>query len=1182
MSTRNRMLLLATVGALLACASPALASRPHEFKEVFGESCIAEPCEKGQLKKPAGVAVNEATGDVYVVDKGANRVVRFNAVGEFQSELNGSGLLVGEEHAAGSLERPGEVETGRFEEPETIAVDNTCAVRKLPEPECKETDPSNGDVYVVDAGHFVIDKYSPAGEYLGQISEDDAGRFFRALDGVAVGLSGGVWAYQEGRGLTGYTNTTPNKFTTRTRLELPGFSLPGIAVNSKGDFYVRYGEVGASRIAKTSSSGAVLAPEVLSEESAAVATDQVSDNAAISNLTSIAVLSPEEALLERLGEEHGEKHLSESNGVGVNAGASAIYAADAAAGDVVLFGPSEPTAPQVEGESFAEVSSNIVKLEAQINPRSETNEAPTKYRFQFGRCAAASSCQQSGYEEVPGSAGQIAADFEVHAVSAKLEGLQPGATYHFRAIAENSHGEGPPGQEVTFTTEAGGGELVLADNRGWELVSPPDKQGAQIEPINGVVEAAAHGGAITYLANLPTETEPQGYANEVQVLSRREAVAWSSRDITIAHAGATGAPADGSTEYKLFDPELATGAVQPFGPFNPSLSEEASESTAFLHELSPACTSHCFHPLVTSKAGFANVEEGISFGEDERCEPTAQRQAAIFCGPKIFGASEDLRHAVLRSTVALKSGAGAGQLYEWSGGPLELVSVLPNEEPAPASSASLGSVGSGRAQGAVSSDGARVVWSTSAALYQRDTAHEKTVQLDKAEASCEEEAQCESGEGRFQLASADGARVFFTDVKRLSTTSGAELNKPDLYECKMLMQGEAPACELSDLTPKHGEEGADVQGAILGASEDGEYVYFVAGGVQSEAANARNEKAQAGKPNLYVRHGGQTSFIAMLSGGDKHDWAESLKNQPTRVSPDGRYLELMSQAPLTGYDNRERTSGQPAAEVYLYDAASKRLECASCEATGSRPVGVAYSSIEAGFGGIGVWEQSAQVAAIAPRWTANGDTGQIARYQPRYLADSGRLFFNSIGALVPQDANATQDVYEYEPPGVGDCSESLPTYSARSGNCVSLISSGRSAQPSGFLDASESGDDVYFLSSAQLSPLDVDTARDVYDAHVCTSSSPCITFPTTQSPPCNNESSCKASPTPQPSIFGAPASATFSGAGNLQPPPSSGAPVVVKAKAKTKPAKCKRGFVKKKGRCVKRHQAKKATRKGKK
>jgi hypothetical protein len=59
-----------------------------------------------------------------------------------------------------------------------------------------------------------------------------------------------------------------------------------------------------------------------------------------------------------------------------------------------------------------------------------------------------------------------------------------------------------------------------------------------------------------------------------------------------------------------------------------------------------------------------------------------------------------------------------------------------------------------------------------------------------------------------------------------------------------------------------------------------------------------------------------------------------------------------------------------------------------------------------------------------------------------------------------------------------------------------LISSGESAQESAFLDASESGGDVFFMTTAKLAPpQDFDHAYDIYDAHECTSASPCIPHP---------------------------------------------------------------------------------------
>ena len=102
---------------------------------------------------------------------------------------------------------------------------------------------------------------------------------------------------------------------------------------------------------------------------------------------------------------------------------------------------------------------------------------------------------------------------------------------------------------------------------------------------------------------------------------------------------------------------------------------------------------------------------------------------------------------------------------------------------------------------------------------------------------------------------------------------------------------------------------------------------------------------------------------------------------------------------------------------------------------------------------------------------------------------------------------------------------------------MSLISSGTSGQQSGFLDASENGNDVFFLTSEQLVAADKDNAYDVYDAHVCGAEGiPCTTSPT-ETPECKEAESCRGSAEPQPSIFGPPASATFSGPGNLTPEP---------------------------------------------
>ncbi len=63
--------------------------------------------------------------------------------------------------------------------------------------------------------------------------------------------------------------------------------------------------------------------------------------------------------------------------------------------------------------------------------------------------------------------------------------------------------------------------------------------------------------------------------------------------------------------------------------------------------------------------------------------------------------------------------------------------------------------------------------------------------------------------------------------------------------------------------------------------------------------------------------------------------------------------------------------------------------------------------------------QDRWLAGNIPGWTTKDLSNAI--YQSRYLSNSGRLFFNSSDALVPADVNGKEDVYEYEPAGVGSC-----------------------------------------------------------------------------------------------------------------------------------------------------------------
>jgi hypothetical protein len=857
----------------------------------------------------------------------------------------------------------------------------------------------------------------------------------------------------------------------------------------------------------------------------------------------------------------------------------------------------------IESESVSDVVATSATLEAQIDPLGVSATCELQY-------VSDASFRSTGYQAavtVPCPAalgeGEVGVPTSVH-----LQSFTADTIYHYRAIATSSLGTSVVGEDHTFTTQRSGESVLLPDGRQWELVSPPHKHGALIQGLaySVATQAAVDGGAMSYFAIGATEPGAQGQAEGAQVLSTRGATGWSSQDIATPHTGPVGTGGFRAGEYLFFSEDLSRSlaeSTEPAGQFSPLTSctatgcvpesfPEATEITPYVRHNSTCGSdvSSCYEPLLTGAAGYADVPPGVEFGASigNRSE-------------EFVGAAPDLNSAVLQSDKGLTPGAPRQQeLYEWSAGApaaerLKLVSVLPKSEGGGAfaeqGGVDLGGYDNHMGSGwrPVSANGSRVFWTldNQHRLYMRDIAKGETIRLDPSSAG--------SG-AAFQAASSDGSKVFFTDAG-------------NLYVCEIVEKAGKDACKLTDLTPTSNGQPAGVQQLMPGTSDDGSVSYFVANGVLSSVENG--ERAVPGGDNLYmVQHAGTkwvTTFIATLSQTDERDWSNkgptffTTGQLSARVSPSGHYLAFMSNRPLTGYDNNDALTGQPDEEVYLYDAGSGgagSLVCASCNPTGARPVGVEvgqFTNVGAGngnyvdiLGSSGIEPAYNEKTGIAANVPGGNEVDQLegSLYQPRYLSDSGRLFFNSSDALVPQDVNGQEDVYEFEPEGIEspegevECSEGTSSGSAvyvpREHGCVGLISSGTSSQESGFLDASETGGDVFFATSSKLVPADFDTAVDVYDAHECPSQAPCFPVSPSSPPACDNAESCRVAPLPQPGIFGSPSSATFSGAGNV-----ASSPPAALVKPKTKVVKCKKGLVKnkKKNKCVRRRKAKKRAKK---
>ena len=805
-------------------------------------------------------------------------------------------------------------------------------------------------------------------------------------------------------------------------------------------------------------------------------------------------------------------------------------------GGATMGGPmsfeTAPAPPGVPSESVTQVTGDSAHLEAEL----QSFGLPTTYHFQYG---TTSSYGQSA----PVPDGSVGPAFAGALPGLLIQGLTAATTYHYRLVAHNSLGttEGP---DMTFVTQ--GGELNgLLDGRMWELVSPANKHGSSLEAITeegGLIQAAEDGSGLAYIAKGPIQTEVEGNRSisTTQLLAKRKNGVWATRDITTPNENPAGILLGDLSEYKIFSNDLSAGFVEPAG--GTRLAPQATEPTPYLRE----SASGAYVPLI-----YPGNAPGAKWGGTE----TNSEEFAG--GAKFVTATPDGKHAILQSPP-LMPGLPESELYDWTGGTLTPVSEIPPPSatlcggtgpacvPAP-EGADLGNHNE-QVRGAISSDGNRVIFNgggngEEGAQYVRDLARGETVQIDVPQ----EGATGSSGRAVFQLASSDGHRIFFTDQARLTTNAKSEERSPDLYMCTIEVVGGHLSCALKDLTvdPNPGEA-ANVQGAVIGSDAAGGLVYFVANGAlvpraahgDCEGGGQPQEASAAASCNLYVYDAAseQVRLVAVLSNRDSNDWGsfnagKDLGALTSRVSPNGRFLAFMSRRSLTGFDNRDARTGEPAEEVFLYDeSGAGTLRCVSCAATGARPVGV-FDKGE--FPGLLVdrpqlWGQQSLAGSIPGGARINKAQ---APYQSRYLSDEGRLFFNSPVGLVPSDSNGKEDVYEFEPAGVGGCPIT------QTNGCQALISSGTSAEESAFLDASATGEDVFFLTSAKLVGADTDTALDVYDAHVCTTALPCPSGVVSVPPACTTADSCRAAPAPQPTIFGAPASATFTGAGNVTPPP---------------------------------------------
>ncbi len=796
-------------------------------------------------------------------------------------------------------------------------------------------------------------------------------------------------------------------------------------------------------------------------------------------------------------------------------------------------------APTIAGVSVSNMTSSEATVSAEIYPHGEL----ATYRVEYGP----SDVYGSSTTEASISVQHGPAD-----IQAQLTGLTPSSEYHYRIVATNHTGS-EQSPDATFTTSEAivVGSQGLPDNRAYEMVTPPFNEDSNVyvplsyghtnEAVNGSVQTshlfqvADNGSSVAYIGDATSgggNGEGGGGIGNQFLASRLAGGGWVTKSIQ--------PPGAFVTEYEGFSSDLSVGVLESGTPAEPKdlpLSEEAlGDGYGVLY--ARTASESTYRPLFT-KAVQPNRTTG--FGSN-RTINTLKNDAY---NPVLAGGSTSFSDLLFEANDALLGGDGVleselqqdvkaeiakgenkNYLYDSTGGKLSLIDVSPEGRVVP--DATIGappdayplSRNPPNFGGAISADGNRVYWSRlettgenlnviedirerTTGLYLRENPGNSQSPVMNGKCSVPSDActvQVSAGEAQYWASAANGRYAFYSE--------GGGLYRFDAE----------PGPGGSSRRVLAGPE-AGVMG-VLGASDDGEDVYFVATqalvGENSEGADPVE-----GKPNLYLSHSGDSPiFIATLSpedgigvlpygalpGGNAAnfgDWQAGLGHRTARVTGNGAGVVFMSNQSLSvpGYPHGYPNMG--ADEIYVYEAGSNSLFCASCGSTREGASG--YLPIS--------WGDS-----TLPQWISE---------------DGNRVFFDSSSALVSQDTNGEQDVYEWEREGTGTCTNSVSV----NGGCVFLLSGGTSKAASWLIGAGETGNDVFVATRAQLVPEDQNDAFDLYDVRVGGVKPVSL-------PQCTG-SGCQGVPAPPPT-FATPSSVTFNGVGNFPPTTT----VTVKAKAK--------------------------------
>ncbi len=386
------------------------------------------PFALGPIGRPNTVAVDQATGDVYVADHATDTV-----------------KVLGAEGGAPTAGVPTEVTGGETPseafnflgsaEPVGVAV------------------AESGDLYVADVGHKVVDKFKLEGgvyKYVCQFTgfgntgdgclpnltmqETAPTKPFTGPGGIAIDSHGNVYVSDFSGAVYEFNSAGEDV----RQAAIPSGEPSGVAVDANGVVYVQDYQGTVYKLTLNVANEFEVSP-FDPEPSRAVAVDPTTNDVYVDYGNMVVIREPPEGIAPGALIAELNPGALTSEGVAVNGTTHNLYVSNSSTESIEVFKFTEVPDVKLDGEA-TEVTPTSATVHGEINP-DETSEA--SYYVEYGTGGTLTSATS------PTSAGGGNAFVPA---TAELSGLLPNTTYRYRLVGTNNSGLANPSEEGTFTT----------------------------------------------------------------------------------------------------------------------------------------------------------------------------------------------------------------------------------------------------------------------------------------------------------------------------------------------------------------------------------------------------------------------------------------------------------------------------------------------------------------------------------------------------------------------------------------------------------------------------------------------------------------------------------------------------------------------------------------------------------